>query len=131
MLNNPILVKISGTCLIKKRIGGVLQEKCRFGFPQKVTATTILNPIPEDGFRAIGEKAYYIRRKPEEKMINVYNLALSLGWKGNIDVQYVAEPKEGLFNYVASYVSKGESKSKDRELSYQLFHILFRNIRNI
>lgn len=50
--------------------------------------------------------------QPCDKMVNDYNPAIILGWKGNMDLQYVWGGIGQVVTYVTGYVTKNE-KSKD------------------
>ena len=47
----------------------------------------------------------FLKRKPNEMSINLFNGNILLGWKANLDIQIVLEPY-GCASYIISYISK-------------------------
>ncbi|EGT31833.1 hypothetical protein CAEBREN_22294 [Caenorhabditis brenneri] len=63
-------------------------------------------------------RLYDVMRTPEELYINDYSPPILLGWKGNVDLQFVGSNKE-IVNYVTAYSTKGEVAKKLDELKQQ------------
>ena len=49
----------------------------------------------------------------EERRINDYNPILSFLWKGNMDIQFLAEDSHSITQYVTKYITKGETSVLD------------------
>ena len=50
----------------------------------------------------------FLKRKPNEMRINLFNGEILLAWKANLDVQIVLEPY-GCASYIIGYISKSQS----------------------
>lgn len=76
--------------------------KCRYGFPKPLMAETNIE------VNTTGAKVQMdIHTKRDHPMINNSNHTISRVWRGNIDIQYVANPF-GAAQYAAFYTSKSE-----------------------
>ena len=106
--------KHSKTCRRKVRMGRrVLTTRCRFGFPRPaLRRTAVWNNEKKQKIPGIVNRAYSLARKPEETMVNDYNAAILLGWKANIDVQYISANAKDVVNYITAYTTKGEKAKK-------------------
>ncbi|MCU7800825.1 MAG: AAA family ATPase [gamma proteobacterium symbiont of Lucinoma myriamae] len=49
----------------------------------------------------------FLRRKPSQMRINLFNRTLLLAWKANLDIQFVFEPY-GCAMYIVGYISKSQ-----------------------
>ena len=49
----------------------------------------------------------FLKRKPNQKRVNLFNKTILLGWKANLDIQMVLEPY-GCATYVVGYISKSQ-----------------------
>ncbi|EFP06272.1 hypothetical protein CRE_06783 [Caenorhabditis remanei] len=100
----------SATCKRLKKYRGKLYTTCRFHFPQTVRSKTAVH-INEDIGDGKAGKMYELARGPNKTMVNDYNPALLLAWRGNVDVQFVGANKD-VINYITAYATKGEIAKK-------------------
>ena len=72
----------------------------------------------EDYFRCIRSSLkapqFFLKRKPKEMRINLFNEKIILAWKANLDIQIILEPY-GCASYIVGYMSKSQ-----RGMSVQL-----------
>jgi hypothetical protein len=87
--------KCSSYCNRFRVHNGKFSRQCRFGFPRKVTATTMVNDVASSvGNRTRGntsKRLYDIQRANDERFINDYNPVILLAHQANMDIQYVGE----------------------------------------
>ena len=89
------------------------QVACRFGFPrpksQKFILHDVLSSVIGRKTKQMKQRLYDLPRSEEERRINDYNPILSFLWKGNMDIQFLAEDSHSITEYVTKYITKGET----------------------
>ena len=90
---------------------------CRFGFPRpkskKFVLHEVLSCVIGRRKKQMRRRLYDLPRHEDERRINDYNPILSFLWKGNMDIQFLAEDSHSITEYVTKYITKGESSSID------------------
>ena len=105
---------------------------CRFGFPRPLnkmfTLHDVLSSVIARRSKRMRKRLYDLPRTEEERYINDYNPTLSFLWRGNMDIQFIAENSYAICNYVTKYVTKAEKSSIDfldfKDLSKSTFQNL-------
>ena len=57
--------------------------------------------------RSLNAPKVFLKRKPNEMRINLFNGKILLAWKANLDIQIVLEPY-GCASYIVGYISKSQ-----------------------
>lgn len=99
---------------IKKKEGMVEVNSCRFGFPFKERAETIVK-IPAEGAPP-SRRCFVLKRAKESLNINGYNPECLATWGANMDVQFVGSYRQALY-YMLYYMTKGETREMLEELN--------------
>ena len=127
-----------------KKKGAELQKDMNeFQENVEMTFNDFLNKIAkmdfEDYIRCIRSSLrapkVFLKRKPQEMRINLFNENMLLAWKANLDIQIVLEPY-GCATYIVSYISKSqrgmsaqldaaakEARNGNHDLKKQVRHI--------
>ena len=56
---------------------------------------------------SLNDPKVFLKRKPNEMRINLFNGKILLAWKANLDIQIVLEPY-GCASYIVGYISKSQ-----------------------
>ena len=90
---------------------------CRFGFPRPKSKKFILHDVLSSVIgrktKQMKQRLYDLPRTEEERRVNDYNSILSFLWKGNMDIQFLAEDSYSITQYVTKYITKGETSVLD------------------
>ena len=90
---------------------------CRFGFPRPKSKKFILHDVLSSVIgrktKQMKQRLYDLPRTEEERRINDYSPILSFLWKGNMDIQFLAEDSHSITQYVTKYITKGETSVVD------------------
>ncbi|KAL5259662.1 hypothetical protein ACHWQZ_G009943 [Mnemiopsis leidyi] len=105
---------------------------CRFGFPRpsskRFVLHDVLSSVVARRAKRMRKRLYQLPRTEEERYINDYNPALSFLWRGNMDIQFIAENSYAICNYITKYVTKSEASNIDfmdfKDLSKSTFQNL-------
>ena len=127
----------------KKKSVGLQKNMNEFQENVEMTFDDFLNKIArmdfEDYIRCIRSSLrapkVFLKRKPQEMRINLFNENMLLAWKANLDIQIVLEPY-GCATYIVGYISKSqrgmsaqldaaakEARKGNLELKKQVRHI--------
>ena len=99
----------------KKKSTELQKDMNEFQENVEMTFDDFLNKIAkmdfEDYIRCIRSSLrapkVFLRRKPQEMRINLFNENMLLAWKANLDIQIVLEPY-GCATYIVGYISKSQ-----------------------
>ncbi|CAF1017803.1 unnamed protein product [Brachionus calyciflorus] len=103
--------KCSSSCRRILRKNRIIINKCRYGFPKYKSSKFKFNGVQKclkSKRSNKNSKIYELPRKNNEIFINDYNPILLYIWKGNMDIQYVAENSLVLNRYLTSYITKSD-----------------------
>ena len=93
------------------------ETACRFGFPRprnkRFTLHDVLSSVIARRSNRMRKRLYDMPRTEEERFINDYNPVLSFLWRGNMDIQFVAENSYAICNYITKYITKSETSNID------------------
>ena len=88
---------------------------CRFGFPRpkskKFVMHKVLGSVIGRKSKRMRQRLYDLSRDEHERRINDYNPILSFLWKGNMDIQFLAEDSYSIVGYITKYITKCESSA--------------------
>ena len=86
-------------------------EKNGYDMTYKQFLTTVVQMSEEDYIRCIRSSLksskVFLKRKPSEIRVNLYNKTVLKAWKANIDMQFVLDPYACAM-YIVSYISKSQ-----------------------
>ena len=99
----------------KKKSAGLQKDMNEFQENVEMTFDDFLNKIArmdfEDYIKCIRSSLrapkVFLKRKPQERRINLFNENMLLAWKANLDIQIVLEPY-GCATYIVGYISKSQ-----------------------
>ena len=99
----------------KKKSAGLQKDMNEFQDNVEMTFDDFLNKIArmdfEDYIKCIRSSLrapkVFLKRKPQEMRINLFNENMLLAWKANLDIQIVLEPY-GCATYIVGYISKSQ-----------------------
>ena len=99
----------------KKKSAELQKDMNQFQDNVEMTFDDFLNKIAkmdfEDYIRCIRSSLrapkVFLKRKPQEMRINLFNENMLLAWKANLDIQIVLEPY-GCATYIVGYISKSQ-----------------------
>ncbi|KAL5271400.1 hypothetical protein ACHWQZ_G001890 [Mnemiopsis leidyi] len=105
---------------------------CRFGFPRpsskRFVLHDVLSSVVARRAKRMRKRLYQLPRTEDERYINDYNPTLSFLWRGNMDIQFIAENSYAICNYITKYVTKSEASNIDfldfKDLSKSTFQNL-------
>ena len=108
------------------------ETACRFGFPRpkskRFALHDVLSSVIARRSKRMRKRLYDLPRAEEERFINDYNPTLSFLWRGNMDIQFIAENSYAICNYITKYVTKSETSNIDfldfKDLSKSTFQNL-------
>ena len=90
---------------------------CKFSFPREPQKQpvlhSVLSSIISRKTRTYKRKLYELERTQTETRINDYNPVLMKLWRGNIDIQFIAEDSGTLVKYIAKYATKSPKSEID------------------
>jgi len=114
------------------------RKVCRFSFPRVTKDTFTLRTTVEAiaGRKTLraNSQLYGLPRQHNERMINDYNPAILLAWKGNMDIQYIGEKSIILNWYITKYTTKSERShafsdlTSNKYLASKLWNIALRSL---
>ena len=96
----------------KKKSAGLQKDMNEFQENVEMTFDDFLNKIARmDYIRCIRSSLrapkVFLKRKPQEMRVNLFNENMLLAWKANLDIQIVLEPY-GCATYIVGYISKSQ-----------------------
>ena len=90
---------------------------CRFGFPRpkskKFVLNDVLSSVVARKAKKMRKRLYDLPRSEDERKVNDYNAILSFLWRGNMDIQFLAEDTHCITEYVTKYLTKSETSVID------------------
>jgi len=78
--------RVAGGAARKNLIEPASHKRCRFKYPRKRQRKASV------AVRGGGGKRAYIALRRQHPWVNTYNPHIMLAWRGNIDIQFIADP---------------------------------------